>query len=113
MHWLLRRAHPWPHRDGVSPGIVEREPHRGVIAPAVVAGAARAIALAFPLALALTLILAFVANVRGGGKGPPEDSVVPTEVGMVATVAAAEGANLLSAWSRTQRPVPRPLSCPA
>jgi hypothetical protein len=73
--------------------------------------------LPFPLPLSLPLHLSLplspMLGVGAGGKGPPEDSVVPTEVGMVATVAAAEGANLLSAWSRTQRPAPRPPSCPA
>jgi hypothetical protein len=61
MHRLLRRTHPWPHRDGVSPEIVEGGSRRGVTIPAVVAEAARVVALAFPL----TLTLAF-ATVVGG-----------------------------------------------
>jgi hypothetical protein len=53
---LLQRMHPWPHRDGVGPGIVEGGPRRG--APAVVAAVvARAIVLSFPLPLALTIVV--------------------------------------------------------
>jgi hypothetical protein len=75
---LLRRAHPWPHRDSAGPGIVEGGPHRG--ARVVVA---RAVVLVFPLALAL--ILAFATGGHGssccgvcggssccGGHPPPE-----------------------------------------
>jgi hypothetical protein len=46
------------------------------------------------------------------GEGPPEDMAVPTAAGVEA-VAAAEGALLLRAWSRTRRPVPGPSSGPA
>jgi hypothetical protein len=52
---LLGRTHPWPHRDGAGPGIVEGGPHRG--APAVVAAAVveatGVVVLAFPFLLAL------------------------------------------------------------
>jgi hypothetical protein len=50
---LLRRAHPWPHRDGAGTRIVEGGPRRGVAALVVVAGAVRVIVLACPLPLAL------------------------------------------------------------
>jgi hypothetical protein len=68
MHRLLRRAHPWPHRDGADSGIIEGGPRRGVAGPAVVAGAARAVVLAFSLPLPLALTLAFAAVVGGGGR---------------------------------------------
>jgi hypothetical protein len=55
---LLRRTHPWPHRDGAGPGIIGG-PRQG--APAVVAGA---IVLAFPFLLPLV----FAAIVGGGGR---------------------------------------------
>jgi hypothetical protein len=58
---LLRRAHPWLHRDGAGPGIVEGGPCRGVAAPGIVAGA---IILVFPLPFPLTL----AAVVGGGGR---------------------------------------------
>jgi hypothetical protein len=64
---LLRRTHPWPHRDGADIGIVEGGPSRGAsaIVTAVVAGA---VVLAFPLPLALTLAFAAVVGV-GGRRG--------------------------------------------
>jgi hypothetical protein len=46
------------------------------------------------------------------GEGPPEDMVVPTVAGVEAA-AAAEGALLLRARSRTRRHVPGPPSGPA
>jgi hypothetical protein len=60
--------HPRPHRDGASPGIVEGGSRWGdsAVVAAVVAGAARAIVLAFPFPLALTL--AFVVVVGVGGR---------------------------------------------
>jgi hypothetical protein len=61
------RVHPWPHRDGASPGIVEGGPCRGVAAPAVVIGVVGDIVLSFPLLLALTL--AFATIVGGGAAG--------------------------------------------
>jgi hypothetical protein len=73
--WLLRRrTHPWPHRDGASPRIVEGGPCQGTptIIAVVVAGAAKAIALAFPLPLDLTLASVVVVGVggrRGRGRG--------------------------------------------
>jgi hypothetical protein len=88
-----------------SPGIVEGGPHGGVATPTVVAEVAATIALAFFIALALTLTFAAVV----GGEGLPEDSMIVAEVGVVAGTVAMEGA--LS--SRTQRPVPGPSSCPA
>jgi hypothetical protein len=69
MRWLLlRRTHPWPHRDGASPGIVEGGPHRGAptIVADVVAGVTGAVVLAFILPLDLTR--AFVAVVGVGGR---------------------------------------------
>jgi hypothetical protein len=65
-HQLLSRTHPWPYRDGVGPGIVERQPRRCVAAPPVVARATRAVVLTFPCPLALTL--AFVTVVGGWGR---------------------------------------------
>jgi hypothetical protein len=64
---LLWRMHPWPHRDGAGPGIVEERPGSG--APAIVAAVvARAVDFAFPLAL--TLAFAAVVGVRGrSGRG--------------------------------------------
>jgi hypothetical protein len=46
---LLRRTHPWPHRDDAGPGIVEGGPRRdaSVVVAAVVAGATGAVVLAF------------------------------------------------------------------
>jgi hypothetical protein len=65
---LLRRTHPWPHRDGASPGIIEGGPRWGTpaVVAAVVVRATRAIVLAFHLPLALTL--AFVVIVGVGGR---------------------------------------------
>jgi hypothetical protein len=63
---LLRRTHPWPHRDDTGPGIVEGGQCRG--APAVVAEAVGAVVLAFPLPFALTLAFAAVVGV-GGRRG--------------------------------------------
>jgi hypothetical protein len=60
---LLRRTYPWPHRDGADPGIVEGGPRWG--APAVVAGAARAVVLAFPFPLVLTLAFTTIVGVGG------------------------------------------------
>jgi hypothetical protein len=60
--WLLRRAHPLPHRDGAGPGIVEGGPCRGVVGLAV---AVRVVVLTF----SLTLTLAFVAVIRVGEGG--------------------------------------------
>jgi hypothetical protein len=56
--------HPWPHRDGASPGIVEGGPRGGAcsIVTAVVAGA---VVLAFPLPLAVTLAFVIVVGVGG------------------------------------------------
>jgi hypothetical protein len=65
---LLRRAHPWPHRDGAGPGIVEGVPHRGVAGPTVVAGAVGVVVLAFLFPLPLALTLAFTAVVSDGGR---------------------------------------------
>jgi hypothetical protein len=65
-------VHPCPHQDGAGLEIIEGGPRRGVAAPPIVTRVAGAIALAFPLALAL----AFAAIVCGGGrggKGLPED----------------------------------------
>jgi hypothetical protein len=68
---LLRRSHPWPHRCGAGPGIVEGVPHQG--APAVVvivvAEATGAVVLAFPLPLALTLAFVVVVGLGAGGGG--------------------------------------------
>jgi hypothetical protein len=62
---LLWRTHPWPYRDGASPGIILGGPHWG--APTVVAGA---IVLDFPFPLALTLAFAAVVGVGGNwGRG--------------------------------------------
>jgi hypothetical protein len=63
---LLWRTHPWPHRDGADPGIVEGESCRGapIVVAIVIVGVTRAIVLAFPLALTL----AFVTVVGVGGK---------------------------------------------
>jgi hypothetical protein len=58
----LRWTHPWPHRDGVGPRIVEGGPCKG--APAVVVGAI----LVFSLPLAITLTFATVVEV-GGTRG--------------------------------------------
>jgi hypothetical protein len=64
---LLQRTHPWPHQDGVGPGIVEGGPHRG--APVVVVVVvAEAVVLAFSLPFALTLAFAAVVGV-GGRRG--------------------------------------------
>jgi hypothetical protein len=65
---LLRRTHPWPHRDGAGPWIVEGGPCWGaptVVATAV-AGATGAIVLAFPFPLAL--VLAFATGVGVGDR---------------------------------------------
>jgi hypothetical protein len=65
---LLWRTHPWPHRDGIGPAIVEGGPCRGVLA--VVVGAARVVVLTFPLSFALTLAFATIVEVgsrRGRG----------------------------------------------
>jgi hypothetical protein len=59
-------AHPWPYQDSVGTWIIEGWPRRGVATPAVISGAARAIVLAFPLPVALTL--AFATFVGGGGR---------------------------------------------
>jgi hypothetical protein len=64
---LLWRTHPWPHRHGVGPGIIEGGPHRG--APFVVARAVRAIVLAFLLPLTLPLPLPPLLGVGAGGRG--------------------------------------------
>jgi hypothetical protein len=61
---LLQRTHPWPHQDGAGPRIVEGGPRRG--AAVVVAGAVRAVVLAFFLPLALTL--AFATIIGGGSR---------------------------------------------
>jgi hypothetical protein len=98
MRRLLRREHLCPHRDGVGPGSVEGGPRQGIAAP--VARAARAIVLAFPLPLVLTLTFAVIVGGRARGGGPPEDIAVPTEVGAEAAVATKD-ALLLRAWSRT------------
>jgi hypothetical protein len=68
---LLQRTHPWPHRDGAGPGIVEGGPSWGTptIVVAVVAGATGAIVLALPLPLPLTLAFAAVVGVGEGGGG--------------------------------------------
>jgi hypothetical protein len=96
---LLRRTHPWPHRDGAGPRIVEGGQHQGTraIVAAVVAGAVGAVVLAFPLPLAFAAIVGM-----GGqeGEGTPEDTVVPAVVGVEAT-AAAEGTLHLRVQSRT------------
>jgi hypothetical protein len=63
MHWLLRRAHPWPHGHGASPGIVGG-PCGGVATPAEVTGATIAIDFVVPLALAFAPIV-------GGGCHTP------------------------------------------
>jgi hypothetical protein len=62
---VLQRMHPWPHRDGVGPGIVEGEPHQGApaIVTVVVAIASGIVVLAIPLAL--TLVVATVIGVGG------------------------------------------------
>jgi hypothetical protein len=67
---LLRRMHPWPHQDSAGPGIVEGGPRRGTpaIVTTIVAGATGAIVLAFPLPLALTLVVATIVGV-GDRKG--------------------------------------------
>jgi hypothetical protein len=65
---LLRRAHPWLHRDGAGPGIVEGGPCRGVVAPIIVAGAIKVIVLVFLLPLPLSLTLPFATVVGGGGR---------------------------------------------
>jgi hypothetical protein len=56
---LLWRMHPWPHGDGAGLGIVGG-PRRG--APTVVA---KAVVLAFPLSLALTLAFVIIVRVWG------------------------------------------------
>jgi hypothetical protein len=67
-HWLLLwRTHSWPHRDGVGPVIVEGGPRRG--APAIVAGAIRAVVLPFLLPLSLTLALPSLLGLGAGGGG--------------------------------------------
>jgi hypothetical protein len=106
-HLLLRRTHPWPHRDGVGLGIVEGGSSRG--ASAVVAGVAGAVALAFPLPLTLTLAFVAIVGVGAGGEGPPEDMAVPAATDVEAA-AVTEGALLLRARSRTRRHVPGPSS---
>jgi hypothetical protein len=58
-HRLLKRAHPWPHQDGVGLGIVEGGPRQGVDARVVVV---RAVVLTLPLPLA------FAAIVGGGSR---------------------------------------------
>jgi hypothetical protein len=109
---LLRRTHPWPHRDGAGPGIVEGGPCRGAptIVAAIVTRAAGATVLAFPLPLPL----AFTAVVGVGqkGEGLLEDTLVPAVVGTDAA-AAAKGAFHLMVQSRMWRPVPWPPSGPA
>jgi hypothetical protein len=65
MRQLLRREHLCPHRDGVGPGSLEGGPRQGIAAPGVVARAARAIVLAFPLPLVLTLTFAVIVGGRG------------------------------------------------
>jgi hypothetical protein len=66
---LLWRMHPWSHRDGAGLVIVEGGPRRGTldVVAAVVAGAAGAIVLAFPLPLALTLACVAIVGVGEGG----------------------------------------------
>jgi hypothetical protein len=102
---LLRRAHPWPHRDCAGPGIADGRPRRGVAASAAVV-VIGVVVLTFPLALTL----AFAAVVGGGGKrgGVSEDSTVLAEVG----VEEEEDALLLRVQIRTWRPVLGPPSCP-
>jgi hypothetical protein len=69
---LLRKTHPWSHRDGVGPRIIDGGPRRG--APTVVVAVAKAtgaIVLAFPFFLALSLAFAVVVGVgdrRGRGR---------------------------------------------
>jgi hypothetical protein len=106
--------HPWPHRDGAGPGIIERGPRRDApaVIAVVVAGAAGAIVLAFTLPLALTLAFAAVVGVggrRGRGHWRHDRSCCG---GMEAAVDAV-GALHLRARSRTRRHVPRPPSGPA
>jgi hypothetical protein len=72
MRWLLlRRTHPWPHRDGASLGIVEGGPHRGAptVVADVVAGVTGAVVLAFTLPLDLTRAFVAVVGVGAGGGG--------------------------------------------
>jgi hypothetical protein len=94
--------------------IIEGGPHRGApaVVSVVVAGAAEAIVLAFPLPLALPLAFATVVGVWGRRGGPPEDTAVPTVVGAEAA-AVAEGALHLRARSKTRRPIPGLPSGPA
>jgi hypothetical protein len=84
--------HPWPHRDGTGPGIVEGGPHRG--APAIVARAARAIVLCFPLPLPLLVPLPLLLGVGQEWEGPREDTTGLATVG-VEVAAAAEDTLLL------------------
>jgi hypothetical protein len=106
---LLWRTHPWPHQHGVGPGIIEGGPHRG--APFVVARAVRAIVLAFLLSLTLPLPLPLLLGVGAGGRGATRGHSGSCCGGME-VAAAAEDTFLLRVWSRTRRPVPRPLSYP-
>jgi hypothetical protein len=68
MCWLLlRRTHPWPHRDGAGPRIVEGGPHRGapIVVVVVVARAVGVVVLAFSLPLSLTFAFATIVGIRG------------------------------------------------
>jgi hypothetical protein len=61
--------HPWPHRDGAGPGIVEGGPCWGAptIVAAIVTGATGATVLAFPLPLTLAFTAVVGVGVEGGG----------------------------------------------
>jgi hypothetical protein len=109
MRRLLRKAHPWPHRDGAGPGIIAEGPCGGALA--VVIGAARAVSLAFPLPLAFVVVVGVRGQRGRGGEGLPEDTMIPAAV-VAGAATAAEDTLLMRAWSRTRRPVPGPLSCP-
>jgi hypothetical protein len=104
---LLRRAHPWPHRDGAGTRIVEGGPRRGVAALALLLEPSESLILSVPFPLPLPLSPFWEWGQEG--EGPPEDTVVPAAMGAEA-IAAVEDAILLRAQSRTLRSVPVLLS---
>jgi hypothetical protein len=66
MHRLLRRTHPWPHRDGAGLEIVEGGSYWG--APAIVATVIAGASIVVVLTFSLPLILTSVAVVGVGGR---------------------------------------------
>jgi hypothetical protein len=72
MRWLLlRRMHPWPHRDGAGPGIVEGGTHRGalLLSLLLLSEPLEPLFLSFPFPLPLPLPLPPLLELgaRGGG----------------------------------------------